>query len=259
MLIVFNKPFNVLSQFTDREGRKTLADFIVLPRVRAAGRLDYDSEGLLLLTGDGALQARIADPKHKLPKIYWAQVEGVPNETALEKLRCGVLLNDGRTRPAQARLIPEPALWPRDPPIRVRKDIPTAWIELVIAEGRNRQVRRMTAAVGFPTLRLVRVAIGPYRLEGLMPGEWREVAIAPSLARDPRLGPIGEVAIAPSLARDPRLGPIGEADAALVQSSHDLETERGGRGAGRTRRKIPAGRGTGGRRARAQPARRPSR
>jgi len=174
MLIVFNKPFHVLSQFTDREGRATLADFIRQPRVRAAGRLDYDSEGLLLLTDDGALQARIADPQHKLPKTYWVQVEGQPTGDALDHLRRGVLLNDGRTRPAQARLIPEPWLWPRDPPIRFRKSLPTAWIELTITEGRNRQVRRMTATVGFPTLRLVRVAVGPYRLDGLEPGQWRE-------------------------------------------------------------------------------------
>ena len=238
MLILLNKPFNVLSQFTDRDGRRTLAEFIKLPGVRAAGRLDYDSEGLLLLTDDGRLQAHIADPRHKLPKTYRVQVEGVPDDIALERLRRGVLLNDGRTRPAQVDIIPEPELWPRDPPIRFRKNVPTTWLELTITEGRNRQVRRMTAAVGFPTLRLVRVAVGPYRLDGLAPGEWREVAIAPSLARDPRLGP------------------IGEADAALIQLRHDLETERGGGGDGRARRPVPAGRGGRRRAARAQPARR---
>jgi 23S rRNA pseudouridine2457 synthase len=239
MLILFNKPFNVLSQFTDKEGRRTLAEFIsvgpgrasaasagragsAVPRIRPAGRLDYDSEGLLLLTDDGTLQSRIAEPRHKLPKTYWAQVEGVPGAEALEKLRQGVSLNDGRTRPAEVRLIPGPELWPRDPPIRMRRNIPTSWIELNITEGRNRQVRRMTAAVGLPTLRLVRVAVGPYRLAGLAPGEWRE------------------------------------ADAALIQFHHDLETERRGGSDRRTRRKIPAGRGGSRRSGRAQSTRRPS-
>lgn len=174
MLIAFNKPFNVLSQFTDSTGRKTLADFIRHKEVHAAGRLDYDSEGLLLLTDDGALQARIAEPRYKLPKTYWAQVEGTPNDSVLKQLCQGVHLKDGRTLPAQARLLAEPALWPRDPPIRFRQNIPTTWIELTITEGRNRQVRRMTAAVGFPTLRLVRVAVGPYGIDGLEPGQWRE-------------------------------------------------------------------------------------
>ena len=220
MLILLNKPFNVLSQFTDRDGRRTLAEFIKLPGVRAAGRLDYDSEGLLLLTDDGVLQARIADPRHKLPKTYWVQVEGVPDDMTLERLRRGVLLNDGRTRPAQVDIIPEPALWPRDPPIRFRRNVLTTWLALTISEGRNRQVRRITAAVGFPTLRLVPVAVGPYRLDGLAPGEWRA------------------------------------ADPALIQSAHDLETERGGGGDGRARRPVPAGRGGRRRAARAQPARR---
>jgi 23S rRNA pseudouridine2457 synthase len=171
-----NKPFGVLSQFIDREaGRATLKDFIEVPGVRPAGRLDFDSEGLLLLTDDGRLQARIADPRHKLPKVYWAQVEGVPDETALSRLRRGLLLNDGPTRPAEARLLEEPAgLWPRDPPIRYRAAIPTAWIELTLREGRNRQVRRMTAAVGHPTLRLIRWAVGPWTLDDLAPGQWRE-------------------------------------------------------------------------------------
>jgi 23S rRNA pseudouridine2457 synthase len=175
-LILFNKPFDVLSQFTDRaHGRATLADYIPLRDVYPAGRLDRDSEGLLLLTDDGRLQARIADPRHKLPKVYWAQVEGVPGEAALERLRRGVLLKDGPTRPAKARIIDEPAgLWPRHPPIRYRASIPTSWIELVLREGRNRQVRRMTAAVGFPTLRLIRWAVGPWTLDDLKPGEWRE-------------------------------------------------------------------------------------
>lgn len=176
-LIRFNKPYGVLSQFT-AEGRwRGLEDFIDLPGVYAAGRLDADSEGLLLLTGDGRLQARIADPRFKLQKTYWVQVEGLPDEAALSAWRNGIQLKDGITRPAQARLLSEPpALWEREPPIRVRQSIPTAWVELKITEGRNRQVRRMTAAAGFPTLRLVRVAIGPYTLDGLAVGTWQPVA-----------------------------------------------------------------------------------
>jgi 23S rRNA pseudouridine2457 synthase len=170
-LIRFNKPYGVLSQFT-AEGRwHGLKDFIDLPGFYVAGRLDADSEGLLLLTDDGKLQARIADPRFKMEKTYWVQVEGAPDEAALETLRRGVLLNDGLTLPARARLMDAPpGLWERTPPIRVRQALPTAWIELTIAEGRNRQVRRMTAAVGYPTLRLIRAAIGPYSLDGLAPG-----------------------------------------------------------------------------------------
>jgi 23S rRNA pseudouridine2457 synthase len=174
-VIVLNKPYGVICQFTESGGKGTLADFIAIPDIYPAGRLDTDSEGLLVLTNDGALQARITDPRHKLEKTYWVQVEGAPTEEALEKLRAGVTLQDGLTRPAAARVIPAPDLWDRDPPIRVRKAIPTAWIEVSISEGRNRQVRRMSAAVGLPTLRLVRVRIGPWGLDGLAPGEWREV------------------------------------------------------------------------------------
>jgi 23S rRNA pseudouridine2457 synthase len=184
-LILFNKPFGVLTQFTDRgQGRPTLAKYIRLPGIHVAGRLDMDSEGLLLLTDDGRLQARIADPRHKTAKVYWAQVEGIPSDADLEKLRAGVMLNDGPTRPAQARLIDEPAgLWPRDPPIRHRAAIPTSWVELALREGRNRQVRRMTAAAGFPTLRLIRHAIGEWTVDGLAPGQWREISPRPGQLR----------------------------------------------------------------------------
>jgi len=172
-LICFNKPYGVLSQFT-AEGRwRGLKDFIDIPGVYVAGRLDADSEGLLLLTNDGKLQARISDPRHKMEKTYWVQVEGVPIDAALVSLRQGVQLNDGPTRPARAKLIPQPEpLWAREPPVRFRQSIPTSWLELVISEGRNRQVRRMTAAVGYPTLRLIRAVIGPYSLDGLAPGAW---------------------------------------------------------------------------------------
>ncbi|MFN4024242.1 MAG: rRNA large subunit pseudouridine synthase E [Hyphomonas sp.] len=174
-LILFNKPYGVLSQFTDEgSGKPTLKDYIALPGVYPAGRLDFDSEGLLILTDDGREQARISDPRHRIEKTYWAQVEGIPDDAALEALRRGVDLKDGRTRPARARLIGEPdGLWPRDPPIRYRKSVPDSWIELTITEGRNRQVRRMTAAVGHPTLRLVRARIGDWTLDGLAPGKWR--------------------------------------------------------------------------------------
>ena len=171
----FYKPYEVLSQFTDAGGRETLKDYISLPGVYTAGRLDYRSEGLLLLTDDGKLQQRLSDPRYKQPKTYWVQVEGEPDEPSLERLRRGVILDGKRTQPAQVRRMAEPTLWPRNPPIRFRQSIPTSWLEITLTEGRNRQVRRMTAAVGFPTLRLVRYAIGPYTLESLAPGQWREV------------------------------------------------------------------------------------
>ena len=177
-LILFNKPYGVLSQFTDRGSpttRATLSDFIDVPGVYPAGRLDRDSEGLLLLTDDGRLQARIADPRFKLSKTYLVHVEGVPAEAELERLRTGVLLNDGPTLPAKVERIDDPALWPRDPPIRVRPSVPDRWIKLTIREGRNRQVRRMTAAIGHPTLRLVRWRVGDRTLDGIAPGLWRRV------------------------------------------------------------------------------------
>jgi 23S rRNA pseudouridine2457 synthase len=180
-LILFNKPFGVLSQFSGGAGgeaRNTLAAWIDRPGVYPAGRLDKDSEGLLLLTGDGGLQARIADPTFKLPKVYLVQVEGTPDDAALTALRSGITLKDGKTRPAAAEVTAPPDLWPRDPPVRFRKSVPDAWLRITLREGRNRQVRRMTAAVGLPTLRLVRWSIGPWTLDGLAPGTWRDVAAA---------------------------------------------------------------------------------
>jgi 23S rRNA pseudouridine2457 synthase len=176
VLIAFNKPFGVACKFSPEPGRRILADYIDVRNVYPVGRLDTDSEGLLLLTDDGVLQARIAEPKHKMAKVYWSQVEGSPSQTALDQLRTGVSLGDFSTAPASAKLIEEPpGLWPRDPPIRHRAKIPTAWIELTIHEGKNRQVRRMTAKVGFPTLRLIRAAIGKVSVEGLALGTWREI------------------------------------------------------------------------------------
>jgi 23S rRNA pseudouridine2457 synthase len=176
-IILLNKPFNVLCQFTDPGGRATLSDYLDIPQVYAAGRLDYDSEGLVLLTDSGPVQHRIADPRAKLPKTYWVQVEGVPGAEALRQLSAGVALRDGLTKPARVALMEAPELWPRTPPIRDRRLIPTAWLSITLTEGRNRQVRRMTAAVGLPTLRLIRHSIGPWQLESLSPGQWREASV----------------------------------------------------------------------------------
>lgn len=175
MLILFNKPFNVLCQFTDTVGRKTLSNFIKVKNVYAAGRLDYDSEGLVLLTDDGKLQHLISDPKNKIPKTYQVQVDGIPEQSALNKLRKGIMLKDGITKPAKANLMDEAEIWERNPPIRKRKNIPTSWIELTINEGRNRQVRRMTAAIGHPTLRLIRYSIGKWNIDELKIGKYRIV------------------------------------------------------------------------------------
>lgn len=176
-LILFNKPYGVICQFSQHERHPTLKDHIAIPGVYPAGRLDTDSEGLLLLTGEGSLQHRISDPRWKLPKTYWVQVEGQASEAQLEQLRAGVDLGDFITRPAQVRQIDTPELWPRVPPVRFRKTVPDCWLEIIISEGKNRQVRRMTAKVGLPTLRLVRVAIGPWRLDGLAPGELRQLTV----------------------------------------------------------------------------------
>ena len=180
-LFLVNKPYGVLTQFTDQEGRETLKDIIDIPGIYPAGRLDRDSEGLLLLTNNGRLQNLISSPQHKMPKTYWVQIEGIPEDSALEQLRNGVTLNDGPTLPAKVEIIPEPAVWPRNPPIRERKSVPDCWLQLTIKEGRNRQVRRMTAAIGHPTLRLIRSRIGDWDISGMSSGDWKEVNVPKSL------------------------------------------------------------------------------
>jgi 23S rRNA pseudouridine2457 synthase len=223
-LILFNKPYNVLTQFTDSEGRQTLKDFIGIQAVYPAGRLDRDSEGLLLLTDDGKLQQLIANPRFKLKKTYWVQVENVPDNKALQQLREGVMLKDGMTLPAEAELLTPPDIWERHPPIRERKAIPAQWLKLTITEGRNRQVRRMTAAVGHPTLRLIRVGIGPWQLHPLAPGQWQAIPAAD-----------------------------------VVKWRDDLETQNNRRRRGRAGQSLPAGRRRNQRRNDAKPTRRPSR
>lgn len=182
-IVLFNKPYGVLSQFRSEDGQRSLAGYLPIPDIYPAGRLDKDSEGLLLLTDDGRLQHRIAHPRYKAEKVYWVQVEGIPDAQALQQLARGVELKDGLTRPARVRIMTEPAVWPRDPPIRFRAHIPTCWLELGITEGRNRQVRRMTAAVGHPTLRLIRYRIGDWTLDGLEPGEWKVITVADTIHR----------------------------------------------------------------------------
>lgn len=260
LIYLLHKPYRVLTQFTDRDqGRQTLADYIDVPEVYAAGRLDYDSEGLLLLTSDGALSHQIAHPKRKQPKTYWVQVEGAPDEQAIAALRAGVELKDGMTRPARVRQIEPPTLPDRQPPVRFRASIPTHWLEIIISEGRNRQVRRMTAHVGLPTLRLIRAAIGPWKLDGLAPGEWRceEVEMPAPPRRESRSPRHKGTTGRPGERRSGNAGPRGNGNdrgsGPARGGSIRNGTARGGKGAGQK-----SGQGSGRSSDTRAPSRRPS-